>query len=1591
MQLGTDESLEQFEKFEKDLEHYARHNWEEVASVADLEMGTVVLVDGGKKSTPRWRRGQVVGIMQDSAVDIFYIDYGNSELAQVSMLCSGLTDAFTAYPPQAVRCSLAGVKPLVKSWTSRGIRTFQQLTADHQLHVLFLYGKPGCYDVALYQSTDGSSVAHALIAEDVAVEVDGQSIPESVSDIPAFMAQVYQSSSSGSPADKSAEYDTNKPISASPSAQKYIPPHQKVHGSSPGSAGSRLANQNHSPQSTVSAPKSSQAGTQASTGLSPGAKGGEPVNDFFPFETVSVYSPSPRSPVKPNHSGDYGNHYNSVQNGSYFSKPGSRYGQNNGHSPAQNNGYRSYQNDPHFQHSKLPEKSRFAANFDNLPAPANTFEPDFMKNVNKSPPASRSQPDFGSQKSPNQSFSDSDSTNSPRPRPKLNIPSAGLNPTPFYPPPPAPPLGSDRNGYAAPVNWSLSSQQACVSPPQHLVSSGVYQTNIPPPTLKPPTSIYQISGARMVPQTSSPISVPHHGSYNERNNYPPYYNDKNLHRYPSSADTYNRQEYGQRYESSGSQRSPKNSSWMSKSPGSSFSNQSNQNNNNITSPRILNQSQLTPTKHYSTDQFKMSPESPDSPGIAAFNLRDLEHTRNTSTDHFHKQIHEQKLQALQEEAEEIHKESQEQAELVNISRYGSAHTQSAEVEDYPVASEIGHIYDQIAQENCSRRFYKDQDDMKKPVPKKDSAEREKGRPLKLEGIPQSYISDINFTDAVKEALEFGKVNGMENARLLLDGVIESLKSANVEKQLYDVLMMMLSKAIKEYNLYHVIVMDTVNTLNSEMDIKSCLSKSLKRQQELCVRVPAPKEPFHLDCARVMAHVYNMSLEWSDSNASIQDGILGTVEKWILFNNKGTQIGQIDKENIFLDCFGAFWEVSGVNLIQHNQTFRSRIREEVRKKILNENVSRSIRERLLDIMLELFSLSVEKEDRSTQTQHRTMIPSSCQVKPSTCDKGTYMKLEILENDVYGNIDPETLTMNQWYAKARHTPSPDSAADLRFMGRGQAFLSHKSSYTPQDSFYTARMEAVDAGEEMSVSQNVSDVTESFYETPRESFLSESEKGTPRLNDLFQQEKENIKSTEASGIKLSDLFNKEQAAANKLEKVAPKVSEPFKNTQTVGSSQSMGVHNVALSSMKINENQIEKEFSSLKTPELNQSRLDGSSSNVDDNRTVTVTVEEKRGPSGKSIVDWFDYEPSESDLVRTGAKLEEKRIETRKKLDSTSMEILDEALKSEHGAKKKAKKEKEKEKKAAKSNSSFESDKTKVEPNKDSDVRVTQLSSLEKSIDLESQPKNNQGSENNESNQTEGKDILNMADRDVDWWGTEEAAETGDFIPADHEKFEDNIYIDNGPDVIIEDEFEQTDVETGPRNDLSEKLTTVVVGKENVSETSPVSNKKFLDLYKPEEDFDDPVSSGQRIEENDMMRKHTRDDFSFDVDENGDYGEWESDSSSDLNVNDWVGLHGGTAVLTAVATTTNYDVDFPSTDLRTVLPGAESLNENVTDNTAEDSNYHRNSPQSNLAEFIRQPEEQVVTERRRWVPGQRVCFNCGSADHTTENCKDGFVIFQ
>ncbi|OWF43857.1 uncharacterized protein LOC110459155 [Mizuhopecten yessoensis] len=175
MQIGTDESLAEFLQFEINLEDSCRTMGISIDNVEDIGMGQLVLVDC--TDTDRmWRRGQVSRVDSDSeAVDVHYIDYGDTELVNIDRLCVNQEDFFS-YPSQALRCCLAGIRPIAKSWTSRATKVFQEMVSNDIFQTVVLAFEPASFRVSLYTNhgDDGIAVSHLMLEQELGLPSDDE-------------------------------------------------------------------------------------------------------------------------------------------------------------------------------------------------------------------------------------------------------------------------------------------------------------------------------------------------------------------------------------------------------------------------------------------------------------------------------------------------------------------------------------------------------------------------------------------------------------------------------------------------------------------------------------------------------------------------------------------------------------------------------------------------------------------------------------------------------------------------------------------------------------------------------------------------------------------------------------------------------------------------------------------------------------------------------------------------------------------------------------------------------------------------------------------------------------------------------------------------------------------------------------------------------------------------------------------------------------------------------------------------------------------------------------------------------------------------
>jgi hypothetical protein len=495
------------------------------------------------------------------------------------------------------------------------------------------------------------------------------------------------------------------------------------------------------------------------------------------------------------------------------------------------------------------------------------------------------------------------------------------------------------------------------------------------------------------------------------------------------------------------------------------------------------------------------------------------------------------------------------------------------------------------------------------------------------------------------------------------------------------------------------------------------------------------------------------------------------------------------------------------------------------------------------------------------------------------------------------------------------SPDPTLSLRPLGRGGPLLSQSS---PKDSFYSTKSsDTLDSPSAHDLSKG-SNISDSVYVTPGETRASCSSSKSDK-NDVMNGAKE-------KGI----------AAHSPKENMRKNL----------------------INSLKADFEDFEEDDVAMENTKDSELSRDFQGGNLNmNNNNASKTVTEQKSAIGKSIVDWFDYEPPAVEKVRNGVKLEEKRLETKKKLDSTSMEIIEhEYAPTKDLTKKKSKKNKEKK---------HEKTNLLVDNKKEEKDKVIDSGAFENSL----QQAIIESLQDTGNVTVKTADCVEVdADENIDWWAIGEGGDTKyceDDMPMSRG---DNIFIDNGPDVIIEDEFEQED------NAEINK-----VAEEKVEPQGTTDTEKNLHVVSK---IDKSLSDSD-VGDIDMVVQQKIDNFAFELDDDDDE-KWDSESSDDPNVNDWVGLQHDNP---------GYQEDFPEIDPRTVLPSRNESLVPSADTMCSDRKFESSFPKTNLAEFVNVNEECDIEERpraTRWVPGRRKCMNCYSEDHTTESCQQ-FVIMQ
>ncbi|XP_063290250.1 tudor domain-containing protein 1 [Pelobates fuscus] len=118
-----------------------------------------------------WYRAQVIKLIETEKAKVNFLDYGNVEEVAVDKLCK-MPSQFLELPFQAVKCSLAGVKPIGKNWRRESCEKFQMCVAGLKLQAKAVSKHEDGYSVELVDTKSSKLISNVLIAEGAAISDD---------------------------------------------------------------------------------------------------------------------------------------------------------------------------------------------------------------------------------------------------------------------------------------------------------------------------------------------------------------------------------------------------------------------------------------------------------------------------------------------------------------------------------------------------------------------------------------------------------------------------------------------------------------------------------------------------------------------------------------------------------------------------------------------------------------------------------------------------------------------------------------------------------------------------------------------------------------------------------------------------------------------------------------------------------------------------------------------------------------------------------------------------------------------------------------------------------------------------------------------------------------------------------------------------------------------------------------------------------------------------------------------------------------------------------------------------------------------------
>ncbi|NXE52046.1 TDRD1 protein, partial [Casuarius casuarius] len=125
-----------------------------------------------------WYRAAILAYTSEDTVLVGYIDYGNFEVLHLTRL-RPMIQRLMEFPVQAIRCTLAGVKPLMGAWTSEAISLMKQLVQDKVFTVKVVDKKSNSSVVELVDAsvTPVQNVSNYLVEKGCAAEESKMALP----------------------------------------------------------------------------------------------------------------------------------------------------------------------------------------------------------------------------------------------------------------------------------------------------------------------------------------------------------------------------------------------------------------------------------------------------------------------------------------------------------------------------------------------------------------------------------------------------------------------------------------------------------------------------------------------------------------------------------------------------------------------------------------------------------------------------------------------------------------------------------------------------------------------------------------------------------------------------------------------------------------------------------------------------------------------------------------------------------------------------------------------------------------------------------------------------------------------------------------------------------------------------------------------------------------------------------------------------------------------------------------------------------------------------------------------------------------------